>query len=83
MMSSLRTWPHLLPGGHGISPPGMLLRSADDGRRLYLGPCDGVRRRWSGFVIFLVVARSGPFSIVSRDFARSVRNRSPLPWTSM
>ena len=50
MMSSLRTWPRLLPGDHGISPPGMLLRSADDGRRLYLGPCDGVRRRWSDSV---------------------------------
>ena len=30
---SLRTWPRLLPGDHCISPPGMLLRSADDGRR--------------------------------------------------
>ena len=47
MMSSLRTWSRLLPGDHGILPRGMLLHSADDGRRLYLGLCNGIRRRWS------------------------------------
>ena len=51
MMSSLKTWPRLLPGVHSISPPGMLLHSADDGRRLYFGLCDGGRRRWSGSVV--------------------------------
>ena len=60
--------------------PGMLLRYADDGRRLYLGPCDGVQRKWSGSVGLLVIAQRGPFGIVIRYFARSVRNRPPLPW---
>ena len=59
MMSSLRTWPRLLLGNHGIFPPGMLLRSADDGRRLYSGLCDGARRRWSGSVVLLVVPGVG------------------------
>ena len=31
MMYLLKTWLRRLPGGHGISPPRMLLPSADDG----------------------------------------------------
>ena len=72
MMSSLKTWPCLLPGDHGISPPGILLRFADDGRRLSSGLCDDARRRWSGSVVLRIVARSGHFGIVGRDFARSI-----------